>query len=84
MARLDRHAVLVAALFGSMAALSACAGSGGVDGGSSSVVRSGSAYGAYDRCRPGTCGDASNPISGTNAVVGPGPRGEEWHKGPRE
>lgn len=81
---LNHHSMFVAVMFGSIAAaLSACAGNDGGYGGSS-VMRSGSTFGGYERCRPGTCGDASNPIAGTNAVVGPGPIGEDWHKEPRE
>jgi hypothetical protein len=69
----------VALTFGFALSLSACADQrAGTSG-----IRSGSAYG-YDHCRPGTCGDASNPIAGTNANVGPGPIGEDWHKEPRE
>jgi hypothetical protein len=79
MTRLYRS-MLAAATLASMAGLPAC--SDGYSG--SSAMRSSSTHGGYERCRPGTCGDASNPIAGTNAVVGPGPIGEDWHKEPRE
>ena len=76
-----RSTTIVALTFGLVMSLSACAGQDQRSG--ASGIRSGSAY-DYDHCRPGTCGDASNPIAGTNANVGPGPIGEDWHKEPRE
>jgi len=82
---MNGHSLASAAVaLGLVAALSACAQTE-PSYGSAGAVR-GSAYGApdYDCRTQGLCGDPSNPIPGTNAIVGPGPIGEDWHKEPRE
>lgn len=80
------HSTTLAALvLGLVSALTGCAEPDAGYAASARTVRP-SAYGGpnYDCRAQGLCGDPGNPIPGTNAIVGPGPRGEDWHKEPRE
>ena len=76
---------LVAVALGCAAGLSACADRDRSYDDRNSTLRAGNgAPTTYDCNRTGACGESRNVIPGTNADVGPGPPGEEWHKGPRE
>jgi hypothetical protein len=75
---------LVAVALGCAVGLSACADRDRSYDDRNSTQRAGNrAPGPYD-CDHAGCGESRNVIPGTNADVGPGPPGEEWHKGPRE